>query len=152
MGVDYQHVRFSIGRGAKAPRYEVSPASVRYTAPVARGFSPRQNRQLPKPRATEHRASPADGDDRFDDRPRGQRLRHAHVQVFLHQPEPAVVDMRRDQRSGADRDDEQLLVDVGMPAMSGAMMLAAVMTDTVAEPTDSRSSDAITQPITSGDS
>ena len=32
------------------------------------------------------------------------------------------------------------------------MMLAAVITDTVADPTDSRSSDAITQPSTSGDS
>ena len=40
----------------------------------------------------------------------------------------------------------------GIPAMSGAMMLAAVITDTVAEPTDSRSRAAITQPITSGDS
>ena len=39
----------------------------------------------------------------------------------------------------------------GDEAISGAMMLAAVMTETVADPTDSRSRDAITQPSTSGD-
>ena len=32
------------------------------------------------------------------------------------------------------------------------MMLAAVMTDTVADPTETRRSDAITHPITSGES
>src|SRR5262245_30368714 len=44
------------------------------------------------------------------------------------------------------------LFTAGDDAMSGAMMLAAVTTETVAEPTESLSSDAITQPSTRGDS
>src|SRR6185436_6744956 len=40
------------------------------------------------------------------------------------------------------------LFTAGADATSGAMMLAAVITETVADPTDSLSSDAITQPST----
>jgi hypothetical protein len=40
-------------------------------------------------------------DDRLDNRPGAKRLRHGHVEIFFHQPEAAVVDVREDQRARA---------------------------------------------------
>ena len=42
------------------------------------------------------------------------------AEIFLYQPEAAVVDMGRDERAGAERDDEQLAVRAGPAAATGA--------------------------------
>ena len=49
-----------------------------------------------------------DRDDRLANRPGLDRLRHAHPEVLLHQPEPAVIHMRKDQRTSSGRNRQQL--------------------------------------------
>ena len=50
-------------------------------------------------------------DHRLEHRPRGDGLRHGDIEILFHKPEASVVDVRDEQGSDADRDDQQLLVD-----------------------------------------
>ena len=68
----------------------------------------------------QHHAQRDDADDRLHHRPRLQRRRHVEAEVFLDQPEAAVVDVAGDERAGAERDDEQLAVGVRAPPPAAA--------------------------------
>src|SRR5258705_61247 len=136
MSVIYQHqcLRFyRVLRGStrfyavRSGVYRVRSSSTRFYAAGENPAEPRRTSTNPvEPRRTKQtlaepfleedseRQYTEESDDRhyrLDHRPGCERLRHAHIQVFLHEPEATVVDVRRNERSGADRDDEQLLVD-----------------------------------------
>ena len=75
-----------------------------------------------------------------------------HPEVLLDQPEAGVVDVREEQRAGADGQHQQRDARAGRGrSASGATMPAAVMVATVAEPVASRMPTATSQPSTSAE-
>ena len=100
----------------------------------------------------EHAGESRDRDDGLQHRPRRHRLRHVMLKYsFTSQNPPSLTcDAMSEPAPIATTSSSRFTR--GIAAAIGAMMLAAVTTATVAEPTDTRSSDAITQPSTSGES
>ena len=103
--------------------------------------------------ASEHQRQPVgqgqadDRDHRLHHRPGLDRLPHGQPEVLLDQPEAGVVDVREEQRAGADRPARPATA-ASAPARSasGATMPAAVTVATVAEPVARRMSTATIQP------
>ena len=58
-------------------------------------------RLLERKRQRKSKKQRSDRDDSFADRPGLNRLRYAHIEVLLHKPEAAVVDMGEDERTGS---------------------------------------------------
>lgn len=50
------------------------------------------------------------GNDGFANRPGLNGLRDAHIEILLDQPESSIVDMGKDERAGAGRDGQELVL------------------------------------------